>query len=60
MVPWRKVDVVFVLCAVMLMRVFPFRVLLIWIPRYLAVSVVSTLWLCMVLAFVWVEVHEPV
>ena len=37
---WRKAEVVFALCAVLLMRVFQFRVLWIWIPRYLAVLVV--------------------
>ena len=37
---WRKAEVVFALCVVLLMRVFQFRVLRIWIPRYLAVSVV--------------------
>ena len=37
-----------VLCAVLLMWVFQFRVLLMWIPRYLAMSVVWRLWLCMV------------
>ncbi len=36
---WRKAEVVFALCVVLLMRVFQFRVLRIWIPRYLAVSV---------------------
>ena len=45
---WRKADVAFALCAVLLMWVFQFRVLLIWIPRYFAVSVVWRLWLCMV------------
>ena len=45
---WRKADVVFALCAVLLMWVFQFRVLLMWIPRYFAVSVVWRLWLCMV------------
>ena len=43
---WRKADVVFALCAVLLMWVFQFRVLLMWIPRYFAVSVVWRLWLC--------------
>ncbi len=45
---WRKTEVVFALCAVSLMRVFQFRVLWVWIPRYLAVLVVWRLWLCMV------------
>ena len=37
---WRKAEVVFALCAILLMWVFQFRVLWIWIPSYLAVLVV--------------------
>ena len=40
---WRKSEVVFALCVVLLMQVFQFRVLWIWIPRYLAVLVVLRL-----------------
>ena len=39
----------FALCAALLMWVFQFRVLWMWIPRYLAVLVVWGLLLCMVL-----------
>ena len=35
------------LCSLVDVSVPVYRVLLIWIPRYLAVSVVSSLWLCM-------------
>ena len=35
MCEWRKAEVVFALCAVLLMWVFQFRVLWMWIPRYL-------------------------
>ena len=40
---WRKADVVFALCAILLMWVFQFLVLWMWIPR---LGLGLGIWLC--------------